>query len=229
MANIYGQAIKDHINNPDETAQIEIISPDFHTDHLDPKYLLRKYEQWPLIEQQAMDWANGKILDVGALAGIHCDYLLEQKKDVTACEIDEIACEILAEKNIPFLNVDVFGADAKPEYDCLLLLMNGLGIGGSYKEFENHIEKLFGWLKPNGCIIADSSDLDFLNYTDNESEYYGQLEFQLQYKNDISAPFKWLYIDFDSAKKKLESKNFKMEMLVLDEETNHYLAKITRE
>lgn len=229
MANIYGLAIQDHINNPEENAQIEVHSPDFDTDYLDPKYLLRGPDQWPEIEQQAMDWATGNILDVGALAGIHSEYLLSQGKTVTALEIDEIACEILAKKNIPVLHDDVFGKNAEPNYDTLLLLMNGLGIGGSYEQFENHIDLLFRWLKPGGSIVADSSDLDFLNYTDNEANYYGELNFKLSYKDAVGNDFKWLYIDYESAKKKLESKNYKMEMLVLDQETNHYLARITRE
>jgi SAM-dependent methyltransferase len=229
MANIYGLAIEDHINNPEETTQIEVHSPDFDTDYLDPKYLLRGPDQWPEIEQQAMDWATGKILDVGALAGIHAEYLMSQGKNVTALEIDKIACEILAKKNIPVIHADIFGHLASPEYDTLLLLMNGLGMGGNFNEFENHINSLFRWLKPGGCIIADSSDLDFLNYTDNEANYYGELNFRLSYKEAVGEEFKWLYIDYESAKKKLQSRNYKMEMLVLDQATNHYLARITRE
>ena len=229
MANIYGLAIQDHLNNPAEDAQIEVHSPDFDTDYLDPKYLLRGPDQWPEIEQQAMDWATGNILDVGALAGIHSEYLLNQGKTVTALEIDAIACEILAKKNIPVIHADVFGEEAQAEYDTILLLMNGLGIGGSYNNFENHVDLLFRWLKPGGSIIADSSDLDFLNYTDNEAQYYGELDFKLSYKNTHGETFKWLYIDYESAKKKLEAKQYKMEMLVLDQATNHYLTRITRE
>tara|TARA_R110001592_G_scaffold359340_3_gene665657 strand:+ start:12255 stop:12944 length:690 start_codon:yes stop_codon:yes gene_type:complete len=229
MANIYGLAIQDHINNPEETTKIEVHSPDFDTDYLDPKYLLRGHDEWPEIELQAMEWAQGNILDVGALAGIHSEYLIEQGKSVTALEIDKIACEILAKKNIPYIHADIFGDKAVAQYDTLLLLMNGLGIGGNFDEFENHIDLLFRWLKPGGSIIADSSDLDFLNYTDNEATYYGELSFRLSYKDAVGNDFKWLYIDYESAKKKLETKQYKMEMLVLDQATNHYLARITRE
>lgn len=226
MANVYGNAILDHINNPTEKSMIEIFSPDFEKDELDPKYLMREYLDWPDLEKAAVQWCKGKVLDVGALAGIHSEYLISKGFDVTALELDEVACQILKQKNIKHLNIDVFTNDSKPEYDTILLLMNGLGIGGSYNFFEYDIEKIMRWLKPGGQLIADSSDLVFLNIEENPNKYYGELEFKLQYKNYKTKSFNWLYIDFENAKSKLATKNIAMEMLVYDEENNHYLSRI---
>lgn len=60
-------------------------------------------------------------------------------------------------------------------------------------------------LAPGGCILLDSSDLKYL-YEDEDgsyvldlaADYYGEIDFQMQYKQVKGDSFDWLYVDFDT-------------------------------
>ena len=114
------------------------------------------------------------------------------------------------------------------------MLMNGAGIVGKIDklpDFFNHIKTL---LANDGVLLVDSSDLRYLfeeedgsfmiNLNDN---YYGEMEFQLQYRNIKGDKFPWLYIDFNTLQMYAEDNGFHAEII---HEGDHYdyLAKIYR-
>lgn len=58
-------------------------------------------------------------------------------------------------------------------------------------------------LRPGGCILMDSSDLRYLFEEEDGSividlagDYYGEIDFRMQYKSIKGDTFDWLYIDF---------------------------------
>lgn len=60
-------------------------------------------------------------------------------------------------------------------------------------------------LNPGGCILMDSSDLKYLFEDEDGSflidlagDYYGEIDFRMQYKQIKGEPFDWLYIDFET-------------------------------
>lgn len=60
-------------------------------------------------------------------------------------------------------------------------------------------------LRPGGCVLMDSSNLSYLFEEEDGSivinlagDYYGEVDFQMQYKNVKGDSFDWLYIDFQT-------------------------------
>ncbi len=60
-------------------------------------------------------------------------------------------------------------------------------------------------LRPGGCILMDSSDLRYLFEDEDGSflidlagDYYGEIDFRMQYKNIKGDSFDWLYVDFQT-------------------------------
>lgn len=79
----------------------------------------------------------------------------------------------------------------------------------------------------------DSSDLRYLFEEEDGSfsinladEYYGQFDYQMQYKEIKGQPFDWLYIDFDTLSYYAEKYGFCVELAASG---NHYdyLAKLS--
>jgi hypothetical protein len=111
--------------------------------------------------------------------------------------------------------------------------MNGIGVGGRIKNLKNTLQQAYDLTTPNGKVICDSSDLKYL-YEDDEggywinlnAEYYGEYDFQMQYKETVSDWFEWLYVDFDTLKEYAELVGFKVEKLF--DEDNHYLVELTK-
>ena len=63
-----------------------------------------------------------------------------------------------------------------------------------------------------------------INLNDN---YYGEMEFQLQYRNIIGDKFPWLYIDFNTLQMYAEDNGFHAEIVHKGDHYD-YLAKIYR-
>ena len=183
----------------DETP-ILVHSPDFDDDEIQLPYLFRTYSEMPDLEQKALQLCNGSVLDVGCGAGIHSLYLQNERNlKVSAIDTSEGAAQIAAERGVQDVrNIDFFSIENE-HYDTILLLMNGTGIIGSLDRIPRFFDKLKQLLYSGGVVIMDSSDLIFL--FDDESEanelenYYGELQFQVSYKEERSAWFDWLYLD----------------------------------
>ena len=79
----------------------------------------------------------------------------------------------------------------------------------------------------------DSSDLKYLFEDEDGSmlidlaaDYYGEIEFSMQYKHIKGEQFKWLYIDYETLNFYASQYGFKTE-LVYSGEHYDYLAKLT--
>lgn len=201
-------------------------------DFMSVPYLFRSYEEMPPIEKMALDLCKGTILDVGSGAGCHSKYLVKQKMDVTAIDTSAGAINHLTTSKIKALNIDFFQLK-EVKYDTILMLMNGIGIAGKLDKLSHFLAHAKSLLNHNGQIICDSTDIQYL-YEDEEggtwidlnSNYYGEMEFQMTYKNVKSDWFDWLYVDFDTLTKVAEKIGLKTEKLV-DSENNQYLVKLT--
>ncbi|MFK8037175.1 MAG: class I SAM-dependent methyltransferase [Crocinitomicaceae bacterium] len=226
-----GFAINDFVEK-NEVPDI-IVHSDLCDDDLMPvPYLFRTYDNMPPIEKMALDLCHGKVLDIGAGAGCHSIHLQNKGLKVTSIDSSKGSVDYLLSKNINAKHIDFLSFKEK-EFDTLLLLMNGIGIAQSLNQlpiFLSHAKQL---LNQTGQILFDSTDIAYM-YIDDEgakwmdlaSEYYGEMQFQMDYKNVKTDWFPWLYIDFKTLSKIAEKTGFKSEM-ILNSENDQYLAKLT--
>lgn len=225
-----GQAIIDYSKNK-INENIIVISEICEDDIIPSEYLFRSYDEMPEIERLALKRCSGAILDVGAGAGIHAEYLLKQGKNVSCIDISPLSVQYLKSQKIAAREMNFFQLQDE-KYDTLLMLMNGLGIAGTLDNLEYTLLKAKSHLTKNGKILCDSSDIKYL-YEDDEggywvdlnAGYYGNFKFQMKYKNHTSDWFDWLYVDFDNLKKIAEKIGFNVELIF--EEESQYLVELT--
>jgi hypothetical protein len=110
--------------------------------------------------------------------------------------------------------------------------MNGSGIIGSLQNMETFFTRMKELLNPGGCILMDSSDLKYLFEDEDGSmlidlaaDYYGEIDFQMQYKQVKGDSFDWLYVDFDTLSAYVSQYGFHAQII---KEGSHYdyLAKL---
>lgn len=201
-------------------------------DVLSSAYLFRNYDEMPLLEQMAIDRASGRILDVGAGAGAHSRELKRRGMNVRAIDTSAGGIECMLSEGIDARLLDFF--ELKDEqYDTLLFLMNGIGIGGHLETLKRTLMHAKSLLAPGGRILCDSTDLKYLYEDDDGSywmdlnaNYYGEICFNMRYEDQSSGWFNWLYVDFESFRKVAEECGFRIELL--HEEENQYLAELCR-
>lgn len=216
-----------------KAARLRVFSSQFDEDEIPVATLFRSYNEMPPIEQTALRLSTGKILDVGAGSGCHTLALREMGKDATAIDISPLSVKVMKERGLNAIPVNLFDPLFCESFDTILMLMNGSGIIGKLEHLGDFFQRMKLLLRHGGCVLMDSSDLKYLFEEEDGSylidlagDYYGEIDFRMQYKQVKGDTFDWLYIDFDTLSLYAAQYGFKAEMV---EEGSHYayLAKLT--
>ncbi len=197
-----GAAIRDY-QIKGKASRLRVLSSMFDEDEMPVAHLFRTFNQMPRLEQKALSMAKGRVLDIGAGAGCHALALQERGLEVKAIDISPLSCEVMKERGVKDAEcVNLFNPQLQGKYDTLLLLMNGTGIAGKLNRLPMLLNRLKELLAEGGQILIDSSDLKYIYENEDGSmdidlnaPYYGEVDYQMQYKNVKGEPFDWLYTD----------------------------------
>lgn len=232
MKDLFGKAILDYqLGN--YTEDITTSTSISEEDVLPIPYLFRSYDEMPALEQTALKLSKGNVLDVGCGAGSHSLYLQNERNlEVTAIDVSEAAIETCKLRGIHnAIAVDVL--EFSGQFDTILLLMNGAGMCGKLNKIQHFLKHLTTLLTDDGQILVDSSDIIYMfdededggKWIPSETEYYGELQYNVSYKGEHEAPFNWLYIDYNTLQNAAHAAGLQCE-LILEGEHYDYLAKL---
>ena len=220
-----GAAIYDYHKNG-KAAKLRVFSSQFDEDEIPVEDLFRSFEDMPELEKVALRAAQGRILDVGAGSGCHSIALTAMGKDVMAIAISPLSVEVMLERGVHARQVNFYDESFGEKFDTILMLMNGTGIVGTLDMMPIFFTRIKQLLAPGGSLLIDSSDLKYLYEEEDGSflidlagDYYGQIDYQMQYKNVKGKPFDWLSVDFDTLSSYAEESGLKVELLY---EGEHY-------
>ena len=227
-----GRAIADY-HATGRAARLRVLSLKFDEDEIPVPMLFRQFGEMPAIEQEALQAANGHILDVGAGAGCHSLALQAMEKHVTAIDISPLAVATMRQRGVHDVREqDFFTLDG--QFDTILMLMNGIGIVGTLSRMDAFFMQVDHLLAPGGQVLCDSSDLCFL-YEDEDGiidltgveGYYGEVTDRMQYKSIKGEHFPWLFIDPETLREQAAAHGYHCDILVRGEHYD-YLARLTR-
>jgi len=202
-------------------------------DVMELEWMFRSFDEMPMIERTALQNCEGKVLDVGCGAGGHTLYLQNKNFEVKAIDISKGAIDTCKKRGIKNANVLNLMDLKNEKFDTILALMNGTGLCGKLDNLENFLIHLKSLLTKNGQILIDSSNI-FYMYADDfgdvelpeSKNYYGEVIFQLSYKEQFSDKFDWLFVDFN--KLDYHANKVGLQCELIKEGYHHdYLAKLT--
>lgn len=237
-----GAAITDYFKTG-KASTLKVLSSMFEDDEIPVSELFRTYDAMPAIEQKALQMAKGRTLDVGAGAGCHALALqemqkdadgIEVSKDVVAIDISPLSVEVMKARGVKDARLqDFFADDFQEKFDTILMLMNGTGIIGKLDNIGKFFAKAKQLLNEGGQILVDSSDLNYI-FEDEDGffdttefdNYYGEIDFRMQYKNIKGSEFYWLYLDSDTLQEQAAKHGFNAEIIAEGDHCN-YLARLT--
>ena len=225
-----GAAIADYYKNG-RAGKLRVFSSQFDEDEIPVSQLFRTYDEMPALEQEALLLASGTILDCGAGSGCHALALQDMGKEVQAIDISPLSVEVMQLRGVKQAYcVNLFDENYLQKFDTILMLMNGSGIIGKLENMRAFFSKMKQHLNPGGCIYMDSSDLRYLFEDEDGSflmdlaaDYYGEIDYRMQYKQVKGDVFDWLYVDFQTLAYYATENGFKAE-LVKEGEHYDYLA-----
>ena len=231
MNDPFGEAIHDYFEKGKAPSLI-VDSNYTKGEKIAASYFFRTEKVMPLIEQTALKKCNGKILDIGAAAGCHSIILQKKGFNVTAIEKSEKAVEVLKKRGIQEVICSDIYQLSECQFDTILLLMNGAGIGETITGLEKLLVHVKTLLTEKGQILIDSTDIKYLFEEEDGSlwidlandGYYGEMEYEVKYKKSVTK-FKWLFIDFDKLKKVAKKAGLNC-ILIASGENHDYLAQL---
>lgn len=238
MKDLFGQALLDY-QNGNYTEDIMTSTSISDTDVLQLPYLFRDFKDMPKLEQRALQLANGYILDAGCGAGSHSLFLQKKGLKVKAIDISKGAIEVCKLRGLKQCELKDLLNETET-FDTILLLMNGTGVFQNLDLISTYLNHLKSIMKPNAQILIDSSDLKYmfedekevsdsdsnLFWVDENSNYYGELDYYISYKGENETPFKMLYLDFETLNKACKVVGLQCE-LVLEGKHFDYLARLS--
>lgn len=239
-----GAAILD-FQKQGKAARLRVLSSMFEEDEMPVTHLFRSIQEMPVLEQKALQLAKGRVLDIGAGSGCHTLELQKKGLAVKAIDISPLSCEAMKLRGVkdaecinlfdPHLSSGNHSGENQEQFesgfDTILLLMNGTGIAGKIENLPALFLRLKALLNPGGQILIDSSDLKYIYENEDGSfdinlngAYYGEVDYQMIYKNVKGDRFDWLYVDFPLLKSIAETCGLHGE-LVAEGEHYDYLAR----
>lgn len=228
-----GSAISDYYKNG-RAAHLRVLSSMFEEDEMPIAHLFRSEQEMPQLEKRALTLVRGRVLDVGAGAGCHALALQEHGFEVKAIDVSLLSCDVMKARGIEDVEcVNLFDTQLQSKFDTILLLMNGTGIAGKLSRLPLLLNRLKELMAEGAQILIDSSDLKYIYENEDGSmdidldgNYYGEVDYQMVYKNVKGDSFDWLYVDPTLLTASCKQCGLKCEII---EEGEHYdyLARIT--
>jgi SAM-dependent methyltransferase len=188
----------------------------------------REEADMPLLELIALQQCSGTVLDIGAGAGSHALLLQEKEVAVTALEQSPKAVAVMQARGVEkVIQKNIFDYK-EARYDTLLLLMNGIGLCATLQGLQHFLQHVKSLLNAGGQLLFDSSDVAYLynGKPPKGSTYYGEIDYQYEYKKQKTGWFKWLYVDSKTLMKIATAAGWKMQVLYKDGQ-DQYLVRLT--
>jgi SAM-dependent methyltransferase len=224
----HGRALVDCFRG--NAAAMLICHQDGERDDVPASFWLR--DQIDPLEALSLELCRGRVLDVGAGAGVHALALQQRGLHVTAIDISPACVEIMRERGVrDALAIDMFALEGR-RFDTVLCLCNGLDKVGTLDALPGFLGHVRSLLAPDGQLIADSFDLrvgadaaahDALARKSAAGRYFGELDLRFEYEGRSGPPFSVLQVDPDTLARAAAQAGLTCELVSV--QGGHYLAR----
>ena len=203
-----------------------------------PKRLFSDYEDWHLIEQKAMEFVKGRVLDIGCGAGRHSLYLQNKGFDVLGIDISPLAIKVSELRGLKKTKImSIEDTNFQPNsFDTIIMLGGNFGLFGSFKQAQKLFRRFHKMTSDNALIIADTRDPyktdnpDHLKYhrlNKERGRMGGQVKIRVRFEKYAERWFDHLMVSKEEMKEILKGTGWKVEGFI-DSEDSGYLAIIEK-
>lgn len=199
-----------------------------------------EFKDWPKIQKQAIRFAKGKVLDVGAGAGRVSLYLQKKKLDVVAIDNSPLAIKVCKKRGVKrakVLPIEKTGTFKLNTFDTIIMFGNNFGLFGSFKKAKLLLKKFHKITSPSALIITENVDpyktedpvhLSYHKFNKKRGRMPGQLRIRIRFRNYVGNWFDYLLVSKNEMRKILKDTGWKVKEII-DSESYMYSAIIEKE
>lgn len=220
----HGAALRDFLAGSLD-AEVIVRAEDGEEERTPARVFFRGPGEFSALDEAALDLCRGRVLDVGAGAGCHSLVLQARGLAVSALDVSPEAVEVMRRRGVRHVCCgDVF-TFVGARFDTLLILMNGIGLVGTLDGLDRFLREVPRLLADGGQILLDSFDPGPPD-PERPQGYVGEMRFQLEYQGVRGAFYDFLFLDFETLRRRAEGAGWRCET-IWQEDEGHYLARLT--
>lgn len=230
----YEQALRDYVAG-DLNATLTIHSDLGEHDDLPVNIFFRESPDLFAFEGPALEACRGRVVDLGAGVGAHSLILQHHDIDVTAVEVLPAAVEIMRARGVHDVVHASFHDYEGGPFDTVLMMMNGLGPTETLAGLDSFLGRVPRLMAPGGQILVDGGQASltvppaqgtYPDWPPRTGDYVGEAWIRLEYQGRIAPPFRELYVDLDTLRRRAELAGYQCS--VLYEEPTSYTMRLIR-
>lgn len=228
------------LHNGSEVFEV-IERDDEYVDAMKAEGYFSGYEEWPKIEQTAMRFVKGRVLDVGCGAGRHSLYLQGKGLDVTGIDVSPLAikvCRLRGLRKAKLMNVE--SLRFKPNaFDTIIMMGNNFGLFGSFDKAKKLLGEFHRMTSEKAVIVADTRDpyktdnpahLVYHQRNRRKGRMGGQVRIRVRFRKYVGRWFDYLFVSKKEMKEILGGTGWELRQFI-DSESEaeaHYVAVIRK-
>lgn len=234
----FGHELFDYLRN--KTREGEIVERDdgYFDVSGGPKAYFTEYKDWPPPEKKAMQYARGRVLDIGSGPGRHSLYLQGKCLEVLAIDNSPLAIEVCKQRGLRNTRVMSISQISSKlgVFDTILMMGNNFGLFGSFICAKRLLKILSKITSEKSRIIAQSSDIyktdnsDHLSYHElnrKRGRMAGQIRLRVRYKKYVTPWFDYLLVSKEEMENILEGTGWEINRFI-DSDSPLYIAIIDK-
>lgn len=237
MNDVFGQGVLNYYNGIEEIEYVERDDGFISTSCGIPLYF-SEYKDWRVLEKEAIKYAKGRVLDVGAGAGRVSLYLQEKGMDVIAIDNSPLAIKVCEDRGVkdarllPFEDVGEFESDS---LDTIVMFGCNFSLFGSPSKAKRILNELYRVTSDNARIIAQINDTNtdnpiHLNYQEKNRQngkMVGEIRMRLKIGDLVGDWFNYLIVSKEEIGCILEDTGWVVKKFI-ESNTSSYVAIIEK-
>jgi SAM-dependent methyltransferase len=211
---------------------------DGYIDAMSSKGYFSDYEDWHPIEQKAMQFVEGRVLDVGCGAGRHSLYLQKKGFDVLGIDVSPLVIKVCRLRGLKKAEVmAIEDADFKLDsFDRIIMMGNNFGLFGGFKKARELLRKFHEMTSEKALIIAETRDpyktdnaahLRYHKLNKIKGRMGGQVKIRNRFREYVGRWFDYLMVSKEEMREILKGTGWKTRQFI-NSENSRYVAIIQR-
>jgi len=196
------------------------------------------YEDWAPIEQEAVRFVKGRVLDIGCGAGRHSLYLQKKGFDVLGIGISPLAIEVCKARGLKKATVMSIEDVDFPQgsSDTIIMMGNNFSLLGSFKKAKRLLRKFHKMTSERALIIATTRNpyktdnpvhLEYHKSNKKKGRMSGQVRIRSRFRQYMGRWFDYLLVSEEEMKEILLDTGWKVREF-LGSGNSNYLAIIEK-